>query len=65
MGVGQAERRGLEQLLEATKGKLESTASLLAKRESELVRLQESLRANERMVEDLSQRKKDMAARTR
>jgi uncharacterized protein involved in exopolysaccharide biosynthesis len=65
MGVGQAERRGLEQLLEATKGKLESTASLLTKRESELVRLQESLRANERMVEDLSQRKKDMAARTR
>ena len=55
----------LQQLLDATKNKLESTTGTLVRREAQLAGSEEAVKAHEKSIEELIQRKKDIASRTR
>jgi chromosome segregation ATPase len=61
----QAERSSLQQLLETTKGKLEGVSAQLLRREAALAGAEEAKRSLEGQVQDLTERKNQIAARTR
>jgi chromosome segregation ATPase len=63
--MAQAERRSLQQLLEATKNQLEGVSGQLLRREARVTELEEAVKSQDRALDGLMQRKKDMAARAR